>query len=548
MENNKQEALAEYERRLFREVPEAESIVLKFKRAGHWLRRVEPATELGEQRTWLLFWTPNRALAESFDLAPELLLVLTPWAEAQARDVSAAEEALTRDYRLDKGIVLVVARDGEAERRLSQSVRHTGRLYIFLPFEQVLAAQDTRIWLRQILRDRLGSADLFAAGRPVFGWDFIGREKEIQTIRRKLLDGRPVGLYGLRKAGKTSVLIAIRDQLVADAGRGARQPVAVPIHLDLLGLSFAELKRSGFMRYLLRAMHEALERVGIEPATLGLPPSFADRRRLSELAEQDVERLVPQALECLIDWAAGRPSSPTILLFIDEYERILGTSQFPLADGLDIFDYLRGLVQRYPGVFNFLITGLGGAKASVSRYGTRQNPLFNFVIDYPLAGLTREEMDVLLGRIGRRLSLGFLPEALQAIWRETGGHPYLARELGRLIDKGISMEERAARNIDLAAVQTVLPLFHQEIAATMTEIRDAVADIDPNATSALLLALQYPSDSADALAMLKPESLHALRRYGIVNEPGAPEPVRIGCFGEWLLRNEVLPLKAAANA
>ncbi|KYF77271.1 hypothetical protein BE11_17855 [Sorangium cellulosum] len=551
METGKLEALEDFKSWMLGEVRDAQDIVDKLERSGLALRRVEPADRTSSAsgvRSWLLFWEPPTYLRESFDLAPELLVVLTPWKEAQARDVSLAEETLRRDHRLDRGVVLVVARDVAAERRLTHAVQHTGRLYIFVSADAVLTVQDPKRWLRDLFQERIGSGDLFAAGRPVFGWDFVGRQQELRSIRGRLLDGRPVGLYGLRKAGKTSVLIALRDQLIADAGGDSGSIVAIPIHLDLLSLSFAEMKRSGFMRYLLRSLHEALERLDIAPTNLGLPASFTDRRRLGELDGEDLERLVPEALECLIDWARSAPSGPAIFLLIDEYERILGASRFPVNDGLDVLDYLRGLVQRYPKTFNILIAGLDRQKASVSRYGQRQNPLFSFIVDHPLAGLEREEMNELIRKIGRRLSLRFMPDALDVIWRETGGHPYLAREFGRVIDREIPSPKRDSMRIDRAIALEHLEEFRRNVAPTMQEIHDAVRTIDPQAPDVLAYILHYPEETDESLGTLRPESVHTLRRYGVLNETGAREPLRIGSFGAWLLQNQPIGIPTAANA
>ncbi|WP_148313478.1 hypothetical protein [Sorangium cellulosum] len=551
METGKIEALENFKHWMLGEIPDAENVVDGLQRAGLELRRVEPAdrsSSASGMRTWLLFWEPPKHLRESFDLAQELLLVLTPWKQAQARDVSLAEETLRRDHRLDRGVVLIVARDAAAERRLAHPVQHTGRLYIIVSVDAVLAVQDPKRWLRDLFQERIGSGDLFAAGRPVFGWDFVGRQQELRSIRGRLMDGRPVGLYGLRKAGKTSVLIALKDQLIADSTAESGSIVAIPIHLDLLSLSFAEMKRSGFMRYLLRSMHEALERLGVAPTTLNLPASFTDRRRLGELDAEDLERLVPEALECLIDWARSAPSAPAIFLLIDEYERILGASRFPVTDGLDILDYLRGLVQRYPRTFNILIAGLDRQKASVSRYGQRQNPLFSFIVDHPLAGLEREEMNELIRKIGRRLSLRFESDALDVIWRETGGHPYLAREFGRVIDREIPSQKRDSMRIDRAITLEHLEEFRRDVAPTMQEIHDAVRTIDPEAPDVLAYIVHYPEETDESLSALKPESVHTLRRYGILNETGANEPLRIGSFGAWLLQNQPLGVPTAANA
>jgi hypothetical protein len=231
METAKQETLESFRASMLADVPDADGTVGKLERAGLVLTRAEPTLTGNSQasrRTWLLFWEAPPALRESFDLAPELLLVLTPWKEAQAKDVSAAEEMLRRDHRLDRGVVLVVARDRSAERRLGQVVRQTGRLYIFLSFDDVDDVQDPQRWLRDLFQERIGAGDLFAAGRPVFGWDFVGRDREIRSIRGRLLDGRPVGLYIIRKRSRTGLWSAQEYARCPGGQAGNREGAGVP--------------------------------------------------------------------------------------------------------------------------------------------------------------------------------------------------------------------------------------------------------------------------------------------------------------------------------
>ncbi|UQA62840.1 ATP-binding protein [Polyangium aurulentum] len=542
MDSKTHEALSDFREELQLEVEGARAVLASLDRADLTLTRAEPADPRGaarkSPRSWLLYWEPGKHVRERFDLAPELLVVLVPAREVQARDVDKAEQAIRRDYRLDRGVVLVVARDREAAERMSHAARATGRVYIFLSFAEVANVSDPQQWLRQILLEHLGSSDLFATGAPVFGWDFVGRKRELLAIRRHLLGGRPVGLYGLRKVGKTSVLLVLRDQLVAESSAEERVVTAVPVHLDLLGVSFAEANRAGFMRYLLRSIHEAIERLGLSPRDLGLPGSDRRRRRGAEESPAEIETLGVATLDALIDWARRQASRPIVLLFIDEYERLLGGSGFPEAHGVEILDWIRGLVQRYPGTFNFLVAGLNRHLASVPVVVGRQNPLFNFVIDFPLAGLVEEEHGELVRKIGRRLSLRFEHDALALIYEESGGHAWLARELGRVIDQETPVAGRAPIRIDRAAVERLIPEFRRGVGMTMEEIQRAVSDLDPGAPAALARAEGNPAEAQAAYHELSPRVLDDLERYGVLaKSPEGAWRVRIGCFGAFLQEN-----------
>ncbi|MEM9492995.1 MAG: ATP-binding protein, partial [Myxococcota bacterium] len=421
------------------------------------LRRAEPLPRSSPnhkvKRTWLLYCEPNSALREGFDLASELLVVLIPSHKAQARDIHRAERAILRDFRLDRGLVLVLARDGGAAKTLSQPARQTGRTYIFRSFADLLSVTAPQAWLRTVLRDEMGSGDLFAPGPPVFGWDFIGRKNEISAIMRHLRGGRPVGLYGLRKVGKTSLMRYARKQLIADSGAAldttddhdaGKRRIAIPVHVDMQELGFAENDRIGFMRKLISATYRTLRELDLEPAQLGLPESLGKNKAVRALDRDEVQRQAEDLIETLIEWAGEAPQQHQLLLFIDEYERLLSDQGFPLRDGLILLDYFRGQVQSHPGTFNFLIAGLSRRLASTPTFlGGRQNPLLGFLVDFPLAGLTHQELHELMRKIGRRLSLAFSPEAHDLIWAESGGHPYLARAFGRFIDQRIPYRERS---------------------------------------------------------------------------------------------------------
>src|SRR5690606_18310240 len=138
---------------------------------------------------------------------------------------------------------------------------------------------------------------------------------------------------------------------------------------------------------------------------------------------------------------------------------------FPQRGGLQILTYLRGLLQNHPGLFTFLIAGRSRQLASTPSFAGQQNPLLSLLIDFPLAGMGPQELSELMCKIGRRLSLDFQPDALDLIWEETGGHPSLAREYGRLIDQEIPVEERdpAAREITPQMVTRLRDRFRRQV-------------------------------------------------------------------------------------
>jgi hypothetical protein len=483
---------------------------------------------------WLIQTKPAEHLRQAFELAPEVLALLIPGDEAQARDIEKAERALVDDLRLDTGVVLVFANDSLAADRLSMVARRTGRQYLFIQLEQALGVDDPQNWLRTELRKQFGLGDLFAPGPPIIGWDFVGRAREQKKLQGYLQAGKPVGLYGLRKIGKTSLALRTLAQLVRDRG-------TLGLHLDMQKLGAPRDRNiAGFMRSFLRALGDATSRAGVTAEELGLEEDFASLKQLRGLTAHQAEQLGFDALDAAIDWTRGGPAR-SVVVFIDEYERLFDTSLFPTEDAQSIFDHLRGLVQTNLGRFSFLLAGLSRECAVQPRLGLKQNPLFNFLVDFPLAGLERSELNELFRKIGRKLSLRFDSEACGLIWEETGGHPALAREYGRIIDRQVSVEER--RHGAQVTRQRLLDSygdFFLQVENTMQEMFVATKSMDERAPSWLASLATNPGGAFP----LSQQSAEQLRRLGLIARDNGGFSVAIGCFGRWLAENVATPIAA----
>ena len=66
--------------------------------------------------------------------------------------------------------------------------------------------------LQGILARYLGRRDLYDSTQPVSGRRFFGRERLLMQLGDALHGGQFVGIYGLRKIGKTSLVYQLRDE------------------------------------------------------------------------------------------------------------------------------------------------------------------------------------------------------------------------------------------------------------------------------------------------------------------------------------------------
>lgn len=520
------------EAQLRAEHPKLAPLTLALAQAGVPMSHLRRGDGPHGQAPWFIQVKPEEHLRQSFELAPEVLAVLLPATEVWARDVEATERELGRGLRLDPGLVLVMAIDPKARERLSAAALRTGRKYLFVNALDFIEAHESRPWLMTHLRSELGAADLFASGPPVTGWDFFGRERESEQLRRYLDAGKPVGLYGLRKIGKTSLALRTFNDLV-DTTK------ALCVHVDLLALGAGGIP--SLMRHLLAGVGRALTRIEMQPRDLGLQHELGTKH-LRRLPDADVSRLGFDVLDSAIEWAEQHHRR--VFVFIDEYERLFDEDLFPVSDAQQLLDNLRGLVQIHPSHFNFMFAGLTRRFAAQTRLGRRQNPLFNFAAELPLPGLTEDELKQLLTKIGRRAGLRFSVAARDLIWQQSGGHPALAREFGRIIDRGVSLEERLHRiEISGERARRLLPDFAVQIAPTMTELHEAVCRVDERALPSLVSLSQGPGAFDSSVSR---ETIEQLRRLGIIAGVDEGWALSIGCFADWLRMNFEQPIAAQA--
>lgn len=466
------------------------------------------------RRSWVVLVQPSETLRQHFELAPEALLLVTPWDLAHARDVARLEDLFASEIRVDQGFAIVVAHDPRAEENL-RAVLPEKRAYLFLHDNEFESVTDPQAWLRARLREKLGSRRLFDYRLPAAGPQFFGRQQEFEALSRDLSLGHCVGVFGLRKVGKTSLLRRTAEKLREG---GVAKGRALVVEVDLLKTPFGSRDLAGVANLIGNQLDHALAQDG----TLSRPA-----------LEDPLARLEATVVRVERDFGART------MLFLDEYELLLD-GRLPTRDGVELLSWLRGLAQSHRGAFGFVLAGRNARLIASARIEGVDNPMYRFLRDFPLAGLSPEDCRAMLRKIGGRLGLQFTTDALNLIVAETGGHPSLARTFGDLVDQSIPTTARTPARVDLAAVQHVAPRFSREVEQDMRELVNAATDVDPRAEDHLAhLAFGVPWLGGAVEARID----DALARYGILR--AEPVDFRIRHFRDWLRENYACPTVAA---
>lgn len=268
----------------------------------------------------------------------------------------------------------------------------------------------TNILLDKHIERFLGQgADPYNVHHPVFDvLNFFGREGLANDLIEQMNTGQSIGLFGLRKIGKSSLMRYMQGLMPCPTAR-----------LDLQ----AGIELTGLYERLLHSWgNEAMTRFGTD---LGLSDTNLD------IGDPTTEFV--KITQATLDRMASINLEARLAIFLDEIELVMpgpAATQAALEQYLSLTRTLRGLVQE-DGRILLMVAGIDPTINRVSRLGEEQNqnPFFMLLRELYLPPLFELDCIQMIRNIGTQVKLSYSEEAATYIAQMSGGHPYLARQL-----------------------------------------------------------------------------------------------------------------------
>lgn len=436
------------------------------------------------------------AIEAGFGFTREVMLFYSPHADMQVRTFEAAARELTNaDRFVTPDIFFMWSPDLRLQIKLKDWSRPSK---LAIPFQ---IDDEDELSLIKLLRNYIYARDLFYLTTPVHGASFFGRRTLLQSLRDDVMSQRVTGVFGLRKSGKTSILMQLKQELHEDH--------VVTILMDLEAFpSPPEDPTADIVSDLRRRLIDELK---------------SRRLRTQELSQLPVRPSILElknALQTILKylWKDGY----RMLLLLDEIEYLTPTDRVDIAEGdmpkiAQLLSALRSIVQESEN-FTFVLSGLTSAIVEAGRLYGRPNPLFSWAKAVYVKPLKREEADELASTVGGKMGIQIEPGALEALHEASGGHAYLYRNLSSAVVKHLPTDV-FQRTMVRAAVLTELSDWKSQVQGNIEEIVQHVKRYYPTEAVMLELLMDSPEDFEE-LAPTEHVAVRRLQDLGLVQKGG----------------------------
>lgn len=495
--------LVHFLEQLWESVPESESHSEAFRSLGSEFVYVHQLTDgevPGLKGVWVVLVRFGQEIETTFGLTREVPLLYSPHRDLQVRTISAVPAVrATLPREVTDDVVMICTPDPRQDEKLRDwsSARLTA-----VPLPLDLGDEERAPYaILERLRQRLFARDLYAENSPVSGPGFYGRQAMIQSLRDDIVSRRVTGVFGLRKTGKTSLLKRLEE-----VTRDEDPRLQVFVMQDLEGLpSLPEDVITPLVLDLRADLRNAFKQRGLRTQELAdLGDSF------------DLSAFKRALLTCL----RKQPAGMTLTLALDEVEYLCPPDRMALDTPEtqripQFFGVLRSLVQETDR-FTFIIAGLASASIEEGLLFGRHNPLFSWAKPYYLPPFELDEAALLLRGLGEKMGIGWDSAAIDVVYAESGGHPYLLRNLASAITRHLPISA-SKRLVNKGTAHRYKGEWRRSIDANVREMLKHIERYYPT-ESVMLDFLRDDPSTFQELARSEPSALHHLLKLGLILE------------------------------
>jgi hypothetical protein len=438
------------------------------------------------------------AIEAAFGLTREVLMFYSPYPDLQVRTYQAARSEIeSGSQEITPDLMFLSARDPRLRLKLNDWATPD---LMGIPLGENM--DEDALSFISLIRDYVYSRDLFYETTPVRGSKFFGRRALLRTLRDDIKNQRVTGLFGLRKAGKTSVLMQLSDDM--------KETNLITVLMDL----------EAFPSPPMDPTPDILSELRIK-LILELKQHGIDTQEISRLPRKPGIVEMKMALQTLLRKVES--DGIRILLMLDEIEYLTPSDQIDVAEGnmpqvAQLLGALRSIVQESPN-FTFILSGLTSTIIEGGRLYGRPNPLFSWAKAHYLAPFDKTEADELARSVGFKMGIEIEDGALEALFDASGGHAFLYRNLASTVVGNLPIDTYRRRISKSDVLHALIP-WKASVTGNVEEMIDHVRRY--YSTEAVMLDILTESpDEFSQLAETEPQALAHLLNLGLIRVEGS---------------------------
>ena len=367
---------------------------------------------------------PSKAIADQFDISLEIPLLIATFSGEHKleprilRELDTSTE-LRKSTSADKDFAILVASDRRAEHFVKDRKRFAYPI-LTIYTDDLMNGEYSQTSLRAEIAKLMRSMNHFDYSSEIRNAaDFFGRVDDIETLTALARSGQSVGIFGLRRAGKTSLLHRVAEAL---NDRGIKS-----VYIELNALDDADHLRESLVESTAKLLKEVEGKVPENSEMLNKDFTIRTSKLVQRRWIYEMDALLNQIDSDLVILLDETDLANEEAVDSDE------SSRGEREKMNRVLQQLRGVIQirnkRSEKRLSFLAAGVAASIFTSSiRFG-RDNQLFGFASPRSLGPMSQVEMRQMVRVLGKRSGLRFDDFTLfNSLFAEYGGHPHLTRQ------------------------------------------------------------------------------------------------------------------------
>lgn len=367
---------------------------------------------------------PAGQFIQQFNIEREILVVFSEFDSFEPRTLDAISYVYDRLplLRIDRSCAVLISKDKAIADRVTMLLKSDINMMSIVPvsYDDVIKEGKNTDYFLKLFRKYFYERDLFdfdqAISNDLF---FFGRRDYVNELYNRCKTAENSGVFGLRKTGKTSVLLALSRLLDKNN----------EFYLKIDCQTLCTLKWNNVLYIIVDKIRKKYN----------IQKTVNRTNYDEEMAGLVFEEDMLETLDLL--------GKDKIIIIFDEIEHLTHSvsSEERWALGVDYINFwraVRSFFQNNHNKFVFILAGTNPKMIEMPYVKVNdrsvENPMFNGVHISYLKSFDFEHTRSMINTLGGYMGLRFNEEVCNTLCQELGGHPFLIRQFCSLINSYIN--------------------------------------------------------------------------------------------------------------